>query len=83
MNVALASPALTVTEVGTVRLLLFAEIPTDVLAVTAFDSVTLQLVVPPELTVAGEQLTEVSVAALTKDTVAVFDPPFSDAVTDA
>ncbi|MCZ2147256.1 MAG: hypothetical protein LC126_05725 [Bryobacterales bacterium] len=68
---------------GTVRLLLFTEIPTAVLVLAAFDSVTLQLVVPPELTVAGEQLTEVSVAALTRDTVAVFDPPFSDAVTDA
>jgi hypothetical protein len=83
VNVALASPALTVTEPGTVRLLLFTEIPTAVLAVTAFDSVTLQLVVPPELTVAGAQLTEVSVAALTSEMEALFDPPLREAVTAA
>lgn len=71
------------TEAGVERLLLFTEIPTDVFVLTAFDNVTVQLVVPPELTVAGEQLTELSVAAFTRDNDAVADIPLSDAVTAA
>ncbi len=85
MKLAVVAPAVTVTEAGTVSAALLEESPTDAPPVSAAaDSVTVQLVVPPEATELGEQDTpEIAGVGGVTVTVVVFEVPFTVAVTVA
>ena len=56
---------------------------TTVLAVTALDSVTVQVETAAEVSVEGEQASDVSAADALSAIVAVFETPLSEAVTTA
>ena len=76
------APAATVTEDGSVSAVLLSERETVVPPEgAACEIVTVQLVVPPELTVAGVHCKPVTVACGATVTAAVAAPPFNDAVT--
>jgi hypothetical protein len=84
VNVAVVAAAATVTEAGVVRTALLSEIVTAVPPVgAAFDSVTVQVLVPFEFKLVGVQVSEETVIAVTRLTDAVRDPPLSVAVTVA
>ena len=76
------APADTVTDAGTGSALLLPETVTDVLAVGAAETVTVQVEVAPDATVDGAhtRLLTVTGGGVTV-TEAVFELPFSDAVT--
>jgi hypothetical protein len=81
VNVAVVDPAATVTDPGTVSaavLLDSVTVPPPV-----FVSVTVQLLVPPLLSVAGVHDSELTVTAVAKAIDAVCVPPFNAAVTVA
>ena len=76
------APAATVTEAGTVSAVLFEESATEDPPVgAACVNVAVQLEVPPELTVVGVHCRLVTVICGDTVTVAVFEAPFSVAVT--
>jgi hypothetical protein len=84
VNVAVVAAAATVTEAGVVRTALLSEIVTAVPPVgAAFDSVTVQVLVPFEFRLVGEQVSDEMVIAVTRLTDAVCDAPLSVAVTVA
>lgn len=86
VNTAVDCPLNTVTEAGTVRLLLLSEMETVVLLGTVADNVTVQVDEPLEVNVVGAQLSELSVgvgAGPFSVTVDVLDIPSSVAVTIA
>lgn len=69
-----------VTELGTVTDVLLLTTLTAVPAAAAFDKVTVQLVVPPVLTVDGLHVTDETLGGATRVSVAL-DDPFNVAVT--
>ncbi len=83
VKVALLAAAATVTEVGVVSKALLSDTVTVVAAVVALDSVTVQVLLPEEFKVVGEQANDVSVTGATKLIVAVCDTPLKLAVTVA
>ncbi len=82
MNGAVVAPLATVTEAGTVSAaeLLLASV-TAVLGAAVCDKVTVQVEVPPDVTVAGAHCTPLTVVIGVIVTDAVDEPPFNDAVT--
>jgi hypothetical protein len=84
VKVAVVAAAATVTEAGIVRTVLLSERATAVPPAGAvFDSVTVQVLVPFEFRLVGEQVSEERVTAVTRLTDAVCDAPLSVAVTVA
>jgi hypothetical protein len=84
VKVAVVAAAVTVTEAGTVNELLLSAIVTVVPPVgAAFDSVTVQVLVPLEFTLVGVQVSEDRVTAVTRLMEAVWETLPSVAVTVA
>ena len=76
VKVAVVAPAATVSEAGTVSTPLLLERETAAPPVGAtFDSVTVQLDVPPLKTLVGAHETELTTTGATSDSVAVFEVP--------
>jgi hypothetical protein len=78
IKVADVEPGGIVTDAGGARAAVLLEIPT--VPPPAFERVTVQVVVPPLLSVAGAHASEMIVAGATIETDAVCDAPFSEAV---
>ncbi len=81
MNVAVVAPLATVTEAGSDRAALLSEsvtaVPPDA---AACDKVTVQVEVPPDVTVAGAHCTPLTFVTGVTVTDAVDEVPFKDAV---
>ena len=75
VNAAEAAPARTVTDVGRLRSLLLEESATEVAAVAAEVSVTVQELACPEISEVGLQLSELRFARPTRLRVVVFETP--------
>jgi hypothetical protein len=84
VKVAVEAAAATVTEAGTVSTTLLSESVTKVPpAGAALERVTVQVLVPPEFKLVGEQAREERVTAATRLMVAVWKTPLRVAVTMA
>ena len=81
LNVAVLAFAATVTEVGAANAddALFVRV-TTVLLVAAFDSVTVQVVLPFEARLAAVQLSDVIVAGICSEMLALAEAPLSEPV---
>ena len=81
-KVAVVAAAATVTEAGVVRTVLLSVSVTTVPPVgAALDSITVQVLLPDELRLVGEQAREVSVTEATRLIAAVLETPPRVAVT--
>jgi len=82
VKLVVVAPAATVTEVGTVSAALLSETATLEPPVgAAWDNVTVQVALPPEMTVAGVHCKVVTVTGGVTVTSEVAEPPFREAVT--
>jgi hypothetical protein len=81
MNVAVVLPAPTVTEAGTVRAVALLDSVT--VAPPVFDTVAVQVELPPEPRLVGLHVNPLSTTGATSETEAVCVFPFSVAVTVA